>query len=125
MKILVLCILIINLYSSDLKSRIQSLTNAPEKSTIVYVSYDPFESGKEVVLKTLEAKNQESALSITTILNNKVFIGSKWYKVGDKVEEYEIMQITKDSVLAKKSGKIIKIGIKKSEKLLKIRDKKQ
>jgi len=125
MKILILFILMLNLYSSDLKSRIEILTNSPEKSTIVYINYDPFQSGKEVVMKTLEAKDQESTLSITTILNNKVFIGSKWYQVGDKAQEYEIMQISKDSVLAKKNGKLIKLGIKKSEKLLKIRDKKQ
>lgn len=125
MKILILFILILNINASDLQDRIKQLTISPEKSNIVNAKYDPFQSGKEVVMKTFEAKKQENTLHVTTILNNKVFIKSNWYKVGDTVEEYKIIQISKSSVLVKKDDKIIKIGIKKSQKLLQIRNKKQ
>lgn len=125
MKILILLILMLNLNASDLQDRIASIMESPKKSNIVSPQYDPFQNGKEVVMKTLDAKKQESTLYVTTILNNKAFIDSRWYKVGDIVKEYEIVQITNNSILAKKNDKLIKLGIKKSQKLLKIRDKKQ
>lgn len=125
MKIFILFILMLNLNATDLKERIEKLSVLAPKTDIVYANYDPFEKGKKVVLKTIEAKAPTKVLHVTTILNNKAFIESKWYKVGDSVKGYKIVQITANSVLTKKSGKIVKLGIKKSEKLLKIRDKKQ
>jgi len=125
MKILILFVLIINLYASDLKVRIEKLVEVPPKEKVVHANYDPFQNGKEIVMRTLETKIQTKALRVTTILNNRVFIDSRWYKLGDTVQGYKIMQITKNNILAKKSDKVIKLGIKKSQKLLKIRDKKQ
>jgi len=125
MKIFLLCILIINLYGVDLKNKIINLQKSPEKTKIINVKYDPFQNGKEVVQKVSKEKKQIDTLYITTILNNRIFVNSKWYKVGDKINEYKIVQISKNSILARKDGKLVKLGIKKSQKLLKIRDKKQ
>ena len=124
MKILLLFLMIINLHAIDLKEKITELAKLPKKIDIAYAKYDPFQKGKKVVLKMLSAQKQTKALHVTTILNNKAFISSKWKSVGDTIKGYKIVQITNSSVLARKNGKIIKIGIEKSKKLLKIRDKK-
>lgn len=124
MKILLLFLMIINLNATDLKNKIQELTKSPQKTDIVYAKYDPFQKGKKIVSKMISVKKSTKALHVTTILNNKAFINSQWNSVGDTIEGYKIVQITNSSVLARKNGKIVKIGIEKSKKLLKIRDKK-
>lgn len=124
MKILLLFLMIINLNAIDLKNKIKELAVLPQKIDIVYAKYDPFQKGKKIVAKMISVKKPIKALHVTTILNNKAFINSKWNSVGDTIEGYKIVQITNSSVLARKNGKIVKIGIEKSKKLLKIRDKK-
>ena len=127
MKILLLFFIIINLNAIDLENKVKELQKAPQKISIVYAKYDPFQKGKQVILKTIAVKETtkaSKALQVVAILNSKAFINSKWNSVGDRVDGYKIIQITNNIVLARKNGKIIKIGIEKSKKLLKIRDKK-
>jgi len=124
MKILLLFFMIINLNAIDLKNKIKELGISPQKVNIIHATYDPFQEGKKVVSKMISAKQPTKSLHVIMILNNKAFINSKWNSVGDTIEGYKIIQITNRSVLARKNGKIVKIGIEKSKKLLKIRDKK-
>ncbi len=123
MKWFMIFVMVINLYALDLKQRIEKLTLAPIKNNIVQISYDPFKKGKEIINNTFDKKPQEQTLHITTVLNGKVFANANWHKEGDKVKGYEIIQIRDDSVLAKKSGKIIKFGIKRKKSIVKVEDK--
>jgi hypothetical protein len=115
--------MVVSLYAQDLKERIEKLIVPPQKRTIVKVKYDPFKKGQEVVQKTFDGKPQDKTLHITSILNNKVFVNSHWYSVGDEVNGYKILQIREDSVLAKNSEKVVKLGIKRRDKIVKVEDK--
>ena len=123
MKLILILSMVISLYAQDLRTRIEVLIVPPQKSKIQKVNYDPFQKGQEVVQKTFESKPQEKTLHVTSILNNRVFVNSRWYSVGDEVNEYKIIQIREDSLLAKKSGKIVKFGIKRRDNIVKVEDK--
>lgn len=125
MKIFLVLIIFINLYGLDLQERILKLIVMPQKNTIYNVKFDPFQNGKEIISKVIEEKEQSNALSIITILNGRVFMNSKWYKVGDEINNYKIIQIARNSILVNNNGKIEKFGILKSSKLLQIRNIKQ
>ena len=123
-----LCILlffITSANSEDLKQRVQKLIEPAKKQNIVSVKYNPFKNGKKVLMKAFEqkAKDKENTLHVASILNNKVFINSKWYSVGDKVLGYKILEINKNRVLARSGEKIVKFGISRQDKLLKVRNK--
>jgi hypothetical protein len=123
MKLILIFAMVMSLYAQDLKQRIEELIVPPQKRTIVQVKYDPFQKGQEVVKKAFETKSQEKTLSVTSILNNKVFINSHWYSVGDEVNGYKIIQIREESVLAKNSEKVVKFGIKRRDNIVKVEDK--
>lgn len=124
--IVLLCaIATISVFSQDLKQKVDSLRELPKDGKIVFVNYDPFKRGEEVVLKVIEQKKQDNRLHVTSILNNRVFIDSKWYSVGDEVRGYKILQINALNILAKNDDKVVKLGMQKSDKLFKIRNKKQ
>jgi len=123
MKLLLICMMVINLYAQDLKTRIQTLIAPPEKHSIVQIKYDPFKKAQEVVEKTFKNKKQEQTLHVTTILNGKVFVNSNWHGVGDRVDGYKIIQIREEGILAKKSGKVVKFGIKRKKSIVKVEDK--
>jgi hypothetical protein len=114
-----------SVFSQDLKQKVASLSELPKEGKIVFVDYDPFKRGEEVVLKTIEKKKQDNRLHVTSIMNQRVFIDSKWYSVGDEVRGYKILQINALNILAKNDDKVVKLGMEKSNKLLKIRNKKQ
>lgn len=123
--VLLCAITIIPAFSEDLQQKVDKLKELPKEGNIVLVTYDPFKRGEEIVLKTIELKKQDNSLNIISIMNNRVFIDSHWYSVGDEVRGYKILQINALNVLAKNDDKVVKLGIKKSSKLLKIRNKKQ
>ncbi len=123
MKLVLICAMVMSLYAQDLKIRIEKLIIPPQKKAIVQVKYDPFQRGQEVVKKAFENKQQEKTFNIISILNNRVFVNSHWYSVGDKVNGYKIIQIGEKSILAKNSEKIVKIGIKRRDNIVKVEDK--
>ena len=123
MKFLLILSVAISIYAQDLKGRIEKLILPPEKSPIVQIKYDPFKKGQEVVKKTFDVKAVEDTLHVTTVLNNRVFVNSSWYKVGDEVNGYKIIQIRENEVLTKKDGKILKFGLKRQKSIVKVEDK--
>lgn len=123
MKVVLIVAIVMNLYAQDLKQRIEKLTIPPKAKTIVHVKYDPFQKAKVVVEKAVAEKQQDRALHVTTILNNKAFVNSQWHSVGDEIYGYKIIQIREDGLLAKKSGNIVKFGIKKRDNIVKVEDK--
>ena len=123
MKIFLILSIVLSLYAEDLKLRTEKLIVPIEKRAIVKVKYDPFKKGKEVVQKVFSKKVQDNTLYVTSILNNRVFINSRWYRVGDKVNGYKIIQIKEDSILVKNSKKVLKFGIKRRDNIVKVEDK--
>jgi len=123
MKIFLIFSIVLSLYAEDLTSRTQKLIEPIEKTLVTKVKYDPFKKGQEVVQKVMNKKEVESSLYITSILNNRVFVNSHWYKVGDKVNGYKIIQINNNDILAKNSKKVVKFGIKRRKNIVKVEDK--
>jgi hypothetical protein len=124
MKLVVLILVFIaNLNASELTKRVQSLINYNFKRPMRVVRYDPFCKGAKVVQKSITAKKEDNKLYISSVLNSKAFIGSNWYGVGDEVLGYKIIGITKESVLVRANGKVYKLGLKRNNKILKIRKK--
>jgi hypothetical protein len=54
---------------------------------------------------------EEKSFKIKAKLNDKVLIGSKWYKVGDYVNGYKIVQITDKYVKFQTSKGYLKIPL--------------
>ena len=123
MKIFLIFTMVISIYAQDLKSRIEKLITPLETKKIVYIKYDPFQKAQVVVQEVIEQKPQENTFYIMSILNNRVFVNSHWYSVGDEVNGYKILQIRKDSVLAKNSEKVVKFGVKRRNNIVKVEDK--
>jgi|LGOV01.1.fsa_nt_gb hypothetical protein len=123
MKLILILSMVISLYAQDLKQRIEKLTVPPQTKKIVHVKYDPFQKAQVVVSKAIIEMQVEKTLHVTSILNNKVFVNSRWRSVGEEVDGYKIIQIREDSLLAKKSGKVVKFGIKRRDNIVKVKDK--
>lgn len=113
----------VSLNASELTKRVQELIECNFKAPMRVVKYDPFYKGAKVVQMSMAQKEQSDVFYISSILNNKAFINSRWYGVGDEVLGYKIISIHKESVLVKNGSKVIKLGIKRNNKLLKIRKK--
>ncbi|WP_458701608.1 hypothetical protein ACKGJI_05665 [Sulfurospirillum sp. 1307] len=111
------------LFSNDLTNKVIKFNNYEFKKSMVLLDYDPFVRGSKVIKSTLEAKKEDKTFYVSSILNHKAFINSKWYKTGDKVLGYKIIAITKENVLVRKDSKTIKIGIKRDKKLLEVKEK--
>ena len=123
MKLILIISMVISMYAQDLKQRIEKLTVLPKAKEIVHVKYDPFQKAQVVVSKAIVVMEQEKTLHVASILNNKVFVNSRWRSVGEEVDGYKIIQIREDSLLAKKSGKVVKFGIKRRDNIVKVEDK--
>ena len=64
---------------------------------------------------------QELELHIQAILNSKVLIHDKWYKIGDKIGAYHIYSISQNSITLidkKSSQKILRLKTKESNQNL-------
>jgi len=123
MKIVLILLATLSIYASDLKERIEKLIVPLKAEKIIHVRYDPFQRAEKVIQKVLVEKPQESSFYIGSILNGRVFVNSGWHSTGDIVNGYKIIQIREDSILAKKSGKVLKFGIKRRDNIIKIKDK--
>lgn len=82
------------------------------------VHYDPFKKAK--VLLKMHTTNMKSlnntpkVLSISAILNNRVYINGKFYKEGDIIYGYKIIGIVNKYIKVKKNKKISIIPLIKS-----------
>ncbi|MCI6217996.1 MAG: hypothetical protein MR629_05660 [Helicobacter sp.] len=86
---------------NDLSYKLQSLSNQPyfiQKS----LDHNPF---------VPPAKEQK--LVLEAIMNNKALLNGRWYKPKDKINGFEILKITKDSILLERNGYKQYIRIKK------------
>ncbi len=116
---------------STLLSKIDYLRSETSKSfKEIEPSYDPFMQTKKIFIKKRDLKvaTKPSAkitpLTLITILNDRAFINSKWYKKGDKLYGYKIVYIGDDKVVLKKDNKVKYLQIKKIKNLLKVEKQK-
>ncbi len=84
-----------------------------------------------IIVKTIQEKlknddnNSNSIINYTpniesfvlkAIVNNKAFINNKWYKIGDKVNNYTLVDIMDDSIYLKNGRKSKVVFFKKLNK---------
>ena len=68
----------------------------------------------------IKAKPKDDSFVLAAILNNSAFINGKWYKVGDMVGKYKLVEILDDSVLLKNGKKTKLILFKENNNKIKI-----
>ena len=91
----------------------------------IKVNYDPFAQTKNIIQKKKNLKktvrlSTKKTFSLVTIFNDRAFINSKWYKKGDTIYGYKIVDIGGDKVLLSKESKFKYLRIKKINNLLKV-----
>lgn len=115
---------------SSLMSKIDYLKSETLKSfKEIKVDYDPFAQAKKIFIKekkikTVVKQSLKTSLTLVTVLNDKAFINSKWYKKNDKLYGYKIVYIGNDKVMLRKQNKIKYLQIKKTKSLLKVEQRK-
>jgi hypothetical protein len=100
-----------------------------------YSFYNPFYVPHKKIItrinrKKLQVNKPKSKLKILAILNNKVLLNfsnirkktTKWIKIGESLENYKLISITKNTVLFKHENKIevVPVNIRKSPLNLKV-----
>ncbi len=70
--------------------------------------------------KQVAAPRVEVVYTLDAILNHAAFINKKWYKKGDKLGEYKVGYISKDSVTLLSSGGNKTLTIKNKNKKFKL-----
>ncbi len=92
----------------------------------VYIKYDPFYGGKLYRPSFKETKQlikkRNNNLTLSSIFDKKAFINSKWYKENDKIYDYTIIKINKDSVFLKNKNKVIVLRVLPSTQLLSVKE---
>lgn len=74
--------------------------------------HDPFIKEK-ITTYTLKAEvnateiTKEKVFSLEVIFNQKARINAKWYKKGDKIEEFTVVSIKKKSVVLEKNERFV------------------
>jgi hypothetical protein len=122
MKILLILFLTFNIFANELKwvdeqvSAIKPARKGVAKAKI-YALHDPFIFLKEIKKKK-KTKHQKKSLTkvvktpqkavvtkesiilnLEAIINNSVLINGKWYKLGDKVGLYQIVDVDRTKVI--------------------------
>lgn len=79
-----------------------------------------------VIFSTKKEKKKKSIAKPTlhAIINKSVLLNKQWYKIGDKVETYKIIDIKKDFVILKCKNESIKLAFHKNNRNISI-DRKQ
>jgi len=76
---------------------------------------------KKTAVKNVKTNNK--IFTITMIMNKSARINGSWYKYGDTINGYKVIQIDKSSVLLAKNKKQLLLSTKSSSKNLKFKNK--
>ncbi len=89
------------------------------------VHYDPFYKSQKILkVRKLKANypNRFRKLHLTAIYNDKAYIDGKFYRVGQRVGEYELVRITQNGVVLKKNTQRLILRLAKPKNFVKIKD---
>ncbi len=101
----------------------QEIHKAP---TALKIPYDPFfphtkaqkRSQKKTRPPARRNRKHATPLAVTMILNKKAFINGKWVKENQKIADYVVTKIDKNTVFLKKRGKIIILRLSSGNSIL-------
>ncbi len=101
------------------------LESAKKISEKVHIKYDPFHTPTpRTVVKKADKKGHITPKSrarrpvLTMILNKSAFIDGRWIKEKERIADYRVMRINKDSVVLKRKNKIITLKLPIDRQLL-------
>jgi len=81
-----------------------------EKSKKIFLpipQYNIFTSSKTISITAVQTNSINIPIRIYAIFNNLVNINGKWYKVGDNVNGYKVVEISNKNIVLKKDSKYI------------------
>lgn len=87
---------------------------------------DPFKLNLPVIVKDEQNTTKYSSQSgfiLKAILLNKVNINGKWYKVGDMIDNYKIINVQSDKVIITKNDEKQELTLKNESKNVDIKIK--
>jgi len=68
-------------------------------------------------------KHYSRGISLNAILNKSAMINHKWYKEGDRVYKYKLVQVNQKSVVLKRGHKLLLLSTASKNKNLKFHNK--
>jgi len=93
--------------------------NSTKNPFIVNKIEEKKEEVKKKVVKAKKAVVVEKVYKLDAILNHAAFINKKWYKRGDKIDQYVVQSLSKSSVVLKsKSGVKKTLSMKKKKNII-------
>jgi hypothetical protein len=121
----------IALYADTQTERIAQKLSMLEKEirsapTTLTIPYDPFFPRTKSVKKRVRRDKNHTRhhpkyrrqLEVTMILNKKAFINGKWIKENQKIADYVVTKIDKDTVFLKRRGKTIALPLISGKSIL-------
>lgn len=131
MKLFTLLSLIgMTLFAQDVDSKLNELIVYKNSNKDIVLDYNPFvnESTMKTLMKdSVPASNSEikKEMALISIMNQKAFIGGKWYGIGEMIDGKKIIKININTVELKQGSQITILAFETSKNLLKIKDSKK
>jgi len=69
-----------------------------------------------------DPRNGAVVFTLGGIINNKAFVNSRWSKVGDRIEGYELTEIKDNHVTLVQEDRMIQVFLKKSKPILQLNE---
>lgn len=118
------------LVAQDLDSKLNELIVYKNSNKDVVIDYNPFinENAMKALMNesnTTSSNETKKEMKLVSIINQKAFIGGKWYGVGEMIEGKKIIKINADTVEIKQGSKSTILAFEASKDLLKIKDSKK
>ena len=118
------------LVAQDLDSKLNELIVYKNSSKDLVIDYNPFinENAMKALMNesnTTSSSETKKEMKLVSIINQKAFIGGKWYGVGEMIEGKKIIKINADTVEMKQGSKSTILAFEASRDLLKIKDSKK
>ncbi len=115
-------------FAETIETKLNQLIELKQTKTIVSLEYNPFatkEMTEELKNNNSFTQNDEGNLELLSIINDKAFIGGKWYRVGEPIGDGKIVRILSSSVQIGYGSRIESIQFEKSKKLLHVKGAKK
>jgi len=94
-------------------------TNTPKNT--ISSSEQTTSTSSQSVLQTIKKIATGSNFTLSAIINSTALINGQWYKRGDKINGYDVSNITTTTVSLKKNNKITKLSTKSTITKLKFK----
>jgi hypothetical protein len=91
------------------------------KRTFIFQEIKKDKDGKIIAKKVLRSqKRHYVSLRLKLIINSRALIGTRWYRLNDKIAGYRVAAIDKESVKLVKNGRVKILSIKTNKHRIKI-----